>query len=188
MRFACFLLTAGFSAGLMTSQLTAQSTQTDLSGIPTSSGIYWHAPSGWIGLPANPLLAFEGSNVRWLLSLGRNDAVAEIPGPHSVVQIPNARPVLHLRGFLPDNAIYVVRETEKLDYREIRMPITHDFHNWARFRSQDLVDYTMTRNDDGIATLTPKADMKPGDYAVVTQYEPGMRGIRIAFDFGVTGK
>lgn len=180
MRFACLILFAGFAA--------AQSTQSDLTGIPTSTGVYYHAPTGWVGLPAQPLLPFEGGNVRWILGLGRSDAVAEIPGPHSVVQLPGTRPVLHLRGFLPDNAIYVVRETPKQDYREIKMPTSPDMHNWTRFRAQDLVDYTLTRNADGIATLTPKADMKPGDYAVVSQYEPGMRGIRIAFDFGVTGK
>jgi hypothetical protein len=180
MRLLGFILLPGL--------LAAQSTQADLSGIPESAGIYYHAPSGWIGLPANPFLAFEGGNVRWILSLGRSDAIAELPGPHAAVQVPGSRPVFHLRGFEPNNAIYLVRTTPKLDYREVRMPMVGDMHNFTRFRSQDLVDYDITRNAEGIVTLTPKADMKPGEYAIVSLYEAAMRGIRISFDFGVTGR
>lgn len=180
MRFACFFV--------LPALLAAQSPQADLTGIPESSGIYYHAPSGWIGLPANPLLAFEGGNARWILSLGRSNAVAELPGPHSAVQIPSSRPMFHLRGFGPNNALYLVRDTPKQDYREIRMPLAGDFHNWARFRQQDLVDFDLTAAGSGVVTLTPKADLKPGEYAIVSLAEPSMRGIRVSFDFGVTGR
>lgn len=180
MRYACLIF--------LPALLAAQSPQTDLSGIPESSGIYYHAPTGWIGLPASPLLAFEDGNLRWILSLGRSAAIAEIPGPHAAVQIPSSRPIFHLRGFSPNNAIYLVRETPKLDYREIRMPLSSDIHNWAQFRPQDLVDFSLTAAGDGVATLAPKADMKAGEYAIVSLYEPAMRGIRISFDFGVATK
>ena len=183
MRFAGFILLPMLALKMVDAQ-----PQADLNGIPESRGVYYHAPSGWIGLPANPLLAMENGNVRWILALGRSDAIAEIPGPHSAVQIPSSRPVFHLRGFSPSNAIYLVRETTKLDYREIRMPISIDMHTWAHFRSQDIVDYDLTPAGDGIASLRPKADLGAGEYAIVSLSEPAMRGIRISFDFGIAGK
>ncbi len=179
MRLLGFILLPGL--------LAAQSTQADLSGIPESQGVYYHAPSGWIGLAPNPLMPFEGGNARWILSLGRSPAVAELPGPHAAVQVPGARPVFHLRGFAPNTALYLVRATPKLDYREIRMPLVDDAHTFARFRSQDIVDYDLTWTN-GIATVTPKTDLKPGEYALVSQYEPGMRALRLSFEFGVTGR
>ncbi len=180
MRFLGILLLPGL--------LAAQSTQADVTGIPESDGVYYHAPSGWVGLPANSLVPFEGGNVRWLLSLGRSPAIAELSGPRAAVQVPSSRPIFHLRGFSPNNAIYLVRATPKDDYREIRMSVVGDWHEFARFRAQDLVDFNLTSSGDGITTLTPKADVKAGEYAIVSQYQPEMRGIRISFDFGVTAK
>jgi hypothetical protein len=180
MRFAGFIL--------LSTILAAQSPQADLSGIPESRGVYYHAPSGWIGLPATTLLAFEQDSARWLLGFGHSDAIAEIPGPHSAVQIPSTRPVFHLRGYAGANALYLVRDTPKLDYREIRMPWTRDFHNFTRFRSQDLVDLDVTPAAGGILTITPKQDLKPGEYAIVSLADPAMRGIRLSFDFGVLGR
>ncbi len=172
---------------LLSAILAAQSPQADIAGIPDSRGVYYHAPSGWIGLPANPLMAFQGGTARWLLGVGRGDAVAEIPGLHSAVQIPSLRPIFHLRGYAGPNELYLVRETPKQDYREIRMPYSRDLHNWANFRQQDLVEMELSSVGDGILRLTPKADMKPGEYAIVSLAEPGMRGIRLSFDFGVAG-
>jgi hypothetical protein len=172
---------------LLTSILAAQSPQADIAGIPESRGVYYHAPSGWIGLPPNPLLGFREGSTRWLLGVGGGDAIAEIPGPHSQVQIPSYRPIFHLRGYSVANALYLVRETSKQDYREIRMPYTRDFHNFTRFRAQDLIDIDMSSSADGILTVTPKTDLKPGEYAIVSLAEPAMRGIRLSFDFGVAG-
>jgi hypothetical protein len=172
---------------LLSAVLAAQSPQADISGIPESRGVYYHAPSGWIGLPANPLLGFREGSTRWLLGVGGGDAIAEIPGPHSQVQLPSSRPIFHLRGYSGANALYLVREIEKLDYREIRMPYTRDFHNFTRFRAQDMVELDLASAGDGILTLTPKTDLKPGEYAIVSMAEPGMLGIRLSFDFGVVG-
>jgi hypothetical protein len=172
---------------LLSAVLAAQSPQADISGMPESRGVYYHAPSGWIGLPANPLLGFREGSTRWLLGVGGGDAIAEIPGPHSQVQLPSSRPIFHLRGYSGANALYLVREIEKLDYREIRMPYTRDFHNFTRFRAQDMVELDLASAGDGILTLTPKTDLKPGEYAIVSMAEPGMLGIRLSFDFGVVG-
>jgi hypothetical protein len=172
---------------LLSAILAAQAPQADITGIPESRGVYYHTPSGWIGLPANPLLAFQEGSTRWLLGVGRGDAIAEIPGLHSQVQIPSSRPIFHLRGYSGPNAFYLVRETPKQDYREIRMPYSHDFHNWAGFRAKDLVDLDLSSAGNGILTLTPKTDLAPGEYAIVSLAEPSMRGIRLSFDFGVAG-
>lgn len=172
---------------LLSTILAAQSPQADLSGIPESRGVYYHAPSGWIGLPSNTLMAFEWDSARWLLGFGHSDAVAEIPGPHSAVQIPSSRPIFHLRGYSGANALYMVRDTPKLDYREIRMPWGGDFNNFTHFRSQDIVEMDVSSAGNGILTLTPKADLKPGEYAIVSLADPAMRGIRLSFDFGIVG-
>jgi hypothetical protein len=170
---------------LLSAVLAAQGPQADITGIPESRGVYYHTPSGWIGLQGNPMLAFREGSMRWLLGVGGGDAIAEIPGPRAMVQIPSSRPIFHLRGYSSASALYLVRETPKQDYREIRMPYTRDFHNWTRFRQQDLVDLDLTPAGDGITTLTPKTDLKPGEYAIVSLADPAMRGIRVSFDFGV---
>ena len=155
-------------------------------GPPPLRGVYFRSPSGWVGLPINTLLPFENGTARWLLGFGRGDAIAEAAGPHAAFQTSNARPTFYLRGFPPTSGIYMIREIQKQDYREIHMPVSGNFREWAHFRKQDLID-TDTRHGDGdVMLFSPRADLKPGEYAIVSVLEPSIRNIRVSFDFGVS--
>ena len=165
----------------------AQPPQGEITLVPDARGVYYHAASGWIGLQVNPLMGFEAGSTRWLLGFGRGDAIAELPGPHAAVQTSTARPTFYLRGFPAHNGIYLVRAIQKQDYRQLRMSISRDFHDWATFRPQDLADVDLRSASGGLVTLVPRADLKPGDYAIVSPADPMVRGIKLGFDFEVAG-
>lgn len=154
-------------------------------GPPPSRGVYFRSPAGWVGLPVNLVLPFEGSSVRWLLGFGHNDAIAEAPGPHAAFQTSNTKPTFYIRGFPPTSGIYLVREVQKQDYRELRMPVSGNFKEWAHLRKQDLIDVDVRPEKEDVLLFSPKADLKPGEYAIVSVLEPNMRGIHVSFDFGV---
>src|SRR5215813_9175651 len=113
--------------------------QTASPAIPSARGVYFRATSGFVGLPANVLMPFEGGMAKWLLGFGRGDGVAEIPGPHAAIQTGSTKPTLYVRGFPPSGGIYLVRQVEKQDYREIHMAISGNFRTFAHLRQKDLL-------------------------------------------------
>ena len=157
-------------------------------GLPWPRGVYVRAGGDWIGLQANPLMPFVGGTARWLLGFGQSDAVAEMPGPHAATQIANAKPVFYLRGLPQSNGIYLVRSEQKEDYRKLRMPMSGDFRQFARLRSQDMVELDMRQISGDVLSATPKNDLKPGEYAIVSVFDQNERQIRASFEFGVTSR
>src|SRR5262249_52500120 len=109
-------------------------------GLPWPRGVYMRAGSEWVGLPASPMVPMTGGTARWLLGFGKNDAVAEMPGPHALVQIGNGKPTFYMRGIPPSGGIRLIRLAQKDDFREIRMPQSHDFRQFTKFRPSDLVE------------------------------------------------
>lgn len=155
-------------------------------GLPWARGVYLRAGSDWVGLPVNPLLPFAQGTARWLLGFGQSDSIAEMPGPHALIQTASAKPTFYMRGIPPSAGIYLVRSTPKDDYREIRMAWTGDFHEFGKFRAKDLVELDIRPVSGDIVTATPKTDLAPGEYAIVSFFEQNYRGVRASFDFGVT--
>ena len=170
---------------LLACTVVAQSSE-PVPGPPPLRGVYFRSPSGWIGLPASTLLPFENGTARWLLGFGRGDAIAEAPGPHAAFQTSNTRPTFYVKGFPPTSGIYMIREIQKQDYREIHMPVSGNFRGWAHFRKQDMIDVDTRHDSADVLLFTPKADLKPGEYAIVSVYEPKIRTIHVSFDFGVS--
>jgi hypothetical protein len=171
---------------LFASLAAAQTLSPDSEGVPPLRGVYFHSPSGWIGLPTNTLLPLENGTAKWLLGFGRGDAIAETPGPHAAVQTSMTKPTFYMRGFPPSNGIYVIREIEKQDYREIRMAVSGDFREWAHVRAGDIIPIDMRHAGGNVMAVTPRADLKPGEYAIVTAFDPNVRSIHVSFDFGVS--
>ncbi len=163
----------------------AQSSDGPQPGPPPLRGVYFRSPAGWVGLPVSMLLPFENGTARWLLGFGHSDAIAEQAGPHAAFQTSNTKPTFYLRGFPPSSGIYLVKEVEKQDFREIHMPVSGNFREWAHFRKSDLIDVDVRPGTGDVLTFTPKADLKPGEYAIVSVFEPQERAIRVSFDFGV---
>ncbi len=157
-------------------------------GLPWTRGVYLRAGSEWVGLPPNTLMPMREGTARWLLGFGQSDAVAEMPGPHALVQIGNTKPTFYLRGIPPSNGIYLLRSEQRDDYRRIRMPMSHDFRQFAHFRSQDMVDLDMRALGGDVYSATPRADLRPGEYTIVSVFEQNIRQVRASFEFGVTGR
>ncbi len=162
----------------------AQENQT--AAIPPESGIYYQTASGWSALRSTLMMPFLTETVASFLSVGRRQAVVEMPGPNSGFRIANARPTFVVRGLSPATGMYLVRTNRKQDYRELRMPIGGRVTQWARFRSKDLNDIEMEPLFPGVLRVRPRADLKPGEYVLVSDLEPRYRAIRLAFEFGVT--
>jgi hypothetical protein len=160
--------------------------QTPSVAIPSARGVYFRGASGFVGLPINVLMPFEQGMGKWLLGFGRGDAVAEMPGPHAAIQTGSTKPTLYVRGFAPSSGIYLVRQTEKQDYRELHMAVSGNFRTFAHLRQKDMLDIEIKPLIDDVMQITPKTDLKPGEYAVVSVLEPMYRNLRVGFDFGVS--
>ena len=155
--------------------------------IPPESGIYYQTASGWAALRSTLMMPFLTETVASFLSVGRRQAVVELPGPNSGFRVANARPTFVVRGLSPASGMYLVRANRKQDFRELRMPIGGRITEWARFRSKDLSEIEMEPLFPDVVRVRPRADLKPGEYVLVSDLEPRYRAIRLAFAFGVTG-
>jgi hypothetical protein len=178
------ILAIAFTTAVYTATLAAQTGAT--TAIPNAKGVYFRGASGFVGLPLNLLMPFEGGTARWLLGFGHSDAKIEFAGPHAAIQTGSVKPTLYVRGFAPSSGIYLVRQHEKPDYRELRMAVSGDFSEWAHFHQKDMLDIEIKPLIDDVLQITPRADLKPGEYAIVSVMEQMYRNIRVGFDFGVS--
>jgi len=161
----------------------------DLKGIPAARGIYYHATEGWVSLSHTVLMPFDDQRPIGLeiLNVGSDHAGADIPGRHSGIQIGNdARPTFYLHG-ISTSDLYLVRAVTKSDYRELVMPISRHFKEWAHYRDKDLTDIQIQGVNGDVVAIKPAADLKPGEYALASPSEQGARWLRLGFDFGILG-
>jgi len=178
MKFQFYLVSSIALAGLAAAQQIPD-------GLPWPKGVYVRSGNEWIGLPANPLVPFREGSARQLLGFGESDAIAEMPGPHALIQLGNAKPTFFLRGIPQAYGIHLVRTEQRDDYRRLRMPRVGDYRQFVKFRQPDLVEMEMRPLGDDVVQVTPRGDLKPGEYALISQFQPNVRQIRASFEFGV---
>jgi hypothetical protein len=167
----------------------APSASMDITGIPASRGVYYRANDEWVSLSHTVLMPFwEGrSTALEILNVGSDHTVSELPGSHAGVQIGNdARPTFYLHGISPAD-VYLVRAVTKEDYRELRMPVSRHFNEWAHYRGKDVMDFQIQGVNGDIVAIKPRVDLKPGEYALSSVFEAGERWVRLGFDFGIAG-
>lgn len=160
----------------------------DINGIPADRGIYYHAASGWTALSSDFMMPLWDGRAAALevLNVGSDHTITQIPGRHADVQIGDRRPMFYLHGINPTN-LYLVRVSIKDDYRELRMPISRNFWDWAHFRPQDVSDVEVEGVNGDIVAIKPNADLKPGEYTLALAFGPDYRWLRIGFEFGIVG-
>jgi hypothetical protein len=161
----------------------------DLTGLPGPRGIYYHASNEWVALSPQVLMPFSDGRPAALeiLNVGSDHSIAELPGPHAGVQIGrDARPIFYLHGINTAD-LYLVRVVAKPDYRELRMPISRHFREWAHFQAKDVTAVEIQAVNGDVVAIKPSADLKPGEYVLASTFEPGDRWIRLGFDFGIVG-
>ena len=115
----------------------------------------------------------------------RREALVEMPGRNSGFRINNARPTFVVRGLSPATGLYLVHGTQKQDYREVRMPLSRSITQGTHFRAKDLTDIEIEPLFPDVVRLRPRADLRAGEYVIVSDLEPRYRAIRLGFEFGV---
>jgi hypothetical protein len=163
------------------------SAEMDLTGIPSPRGIYYRAGGQWVILSSTVLMPFaEGRGMALeILNVGSDRTVAEIPGAHSGVQIgSDTRPTFYLHGISPAD-VYLVRAATKANYREVRMPVSRHFREWAHFNPKDVTDVEVQAVNGDVVAIRPSTALKPGEYALASAFEPGAQWVRFGFDFGI---
>ena len=182
---ACVTLLA-FGALAQDNPPSVQPGSLDLAGLPPEHGIYYHSATDWAALQSTVLMPFaEGKGVALeILNVGSDHTVAELPGSHAGIQIVNdARPIFFLHGILPQ--VYLVRTASKADYRELRMPVSRHFNEWAHFRAKDLVEFDIVYVNGDVVAIRPRAELGPGEYTLASSVQPGDRWLRLGYSFGL---
>jgi hypothetical protein len=160
--------------------------QGPLAGLPGEHGIYYKTGSGWVPLPSSIMMPFSSAGAKDFFGVGGRDAVAELPGAHATVRIANTRPTFYVEGISPGSRLYLVRSTEKDDYRQIKMSESFGFPNTPKFHQHDLVEVEVQPMSSDVVSVRPHSDLKPGEYVLVSVIDANLRWIRMGYGFGVT--
>ncbi|HTR36362.1 MAG TPA: hypothetical protein VMH80_10695 [Bryobacteraceae bacterium] len=159
----------------------------DITGIPAPLGVYYHAAGGWVGLSHTVLMPFWDGRPAALevLNVGSDHALIHLPGGHAGIQIGNdTRPTFYLHG-VSSADLHLVRLAQKGDYRELQMPVSRYFWDWAHFRAKDLTDFDIVGVNGDVVAIRPSADLKPGEYSLASVLGRDYERLRLGFDFGI---
>jgi hypothetical protein len=193
-RFICSAIACAVLLGVaLLAQDNPPPTQTaelELATLPPPNGIYYRASRGWVALSPMVLMPFAEGKAPALeiLNVGSDHTVVEMPGSHAGVQIGNdARPIFYLHGISPSD-LYLVRAVSKADYREVRMPVSRHFREWAHFRAKDVADVEIVDVNGDVVAIRPRVDLTPGEYTLASLAGQDYRWLRLGFDFGILGR
>jgi hypothetical protein len=154
--------------------------------IPPDSSIYYQSSSGWVLLRARLFFPFlDGGRVKQFLGFGPHEAAVEIPGATADFRITEPRPTFSVRGLSPSTGLYLVRSRQRRDYRELRMPVTGDISRWTYFRASALTDLDVEPLAPGVVRVRPRADLRPGEYVLVSDIASAYRAYHVAASFGI---
>ena len=169
---------------LFTVQLTAQ--ESSIAGMPPERGIYYRSGTEWVALPSDMLMPFLHAGVKDFLNVGSRDAIAEMPGSRAAIQIRNPKPTFYVRGLAATRGLYLVQSVARQDYRELRLPVSRRFQDWAHYSGPNIQEVDLKRVSRDVFSVTPRADLKPGEYAIASAPDLNDRWIRLGFEFGVS--
>jgi hypothetical protein len=83
-------------------------------------------------------------------------------------------------------SLILVRLAKKKNSRELTYAGGTAFNFHSGVGSEDLVETVLSPIEGGGYTLRPKADLKPGEYIIVTRGIMGVVGYGYGYDFGVS--
>lgn len=153
--------------------------------LPYGRGIFYDDPSGLVSLPATTVLAFRHGWVRDYFNVGRASTTIEVPGARAGLSIANTKPTFYVSGYPSGTRLYLVRGIEKQDYRQIKMNYSGDFEEWNRLSPKDLTDIEVQAVAPGLIAVTPKTDLRAGEYVILTAPDREYRAIQLCFEFSV---
>jgi hypothetical protein len=79
----------------------------------------------------------------------------------------------------------LVRTESKADYREVEMPISRHFSEWAHYRAKDVNEVEIQEVNGDTVAVRPHANLRPGEYVLALGAQSGYRWVRLGFDFGI---
>lgn len=153
--------------------------------LPYGRGIYYDDASGVVSLPSTTVLPYRHAGALEYLNLARAKSVVEVPGARAGLSISNPKPTFYVSGYPSGTRLYLVRGTEKRDYRQIRMNYSDDFSEWARFSPKDPTEIDIQALGPGLISVTPRADLPPGEYVILTAPDREYRAIQLCFEFSL---
>lgn len=153
--------------------------------LPYGRGIYYDDPSGVVSLPSTTVLPYRHEGVRDFLSIGRTKSTIEVPGARAGLTITNTKPTFYVSGYPSGTRLYLVRGIEKQDYRQIKVNYSRDFSEWDRIMPKDIAAIDVQAMGPGLLAITPRTDLAPGEYLILTAPDREYRAIQLCFEFSV---
>jgi hypothetical protein len=147
-------------------------------GLPSSSGVYYRASSGWAVLP---------SSVVWppFYSFSIGGRLREVPlgGSHADLQIAGQKVGFYLRN--PSSLNWrIVRLSSRGDQRLLRFVSTRHLNRVDVFEEGRAHPVQITRVASDIFTVVPVAPLEPGEYALCSTV-PGADNLYACHGFGI---
>jgi hypothetical protein len=171
-------------AAVFASALAAQVPSAAPEGLPEERGVFYRVGPNWEPLSRTEFLPLPDGELRSFLSIGRRHLVGQVSGPQALIRS-NRKPVFYIRGFSPADGIYLVRTRARREFRAVKMTMDRRISDGPHFRSEDLVPFDLAAAGFDVITLTPRTDLAPGEYVIVTAVGASYRWLHFAYGFGV---
>jgi hypothetical protein len=175
-------------AGAALCAVTLVAQQAGPAGLPYERGVYYQEGTQWVALPTNVLAPYTEYTAQQFFGFGQRKAIAEFQGPHAQLRTANTRPTFYVRGFPAAEGLYLVRNSEGQDRRELRMRVSRRVQQGPEFRKEDLHEIDVKSVGDHLISVQPRTNLMPGEYALVSVLDSRFRWIKVGFDFGIATK
>jgi hypothetical protein len=151
-------------------------------GLPSSAGVYFREPSGWVRLRS--FLVWPPLYSRWDVSFRRSHEFnVPVSGSHAEVQIRDRQPAFYLREPTSDGW-QIIRLVSGGDRRFIQFVSSGDFAVRDRFTASQSRKVQIMRIAGAVFKLQPVAPLESGEYALCSAV-PGGPNSSVCYGFGV---
>lgn len=154
--------------------------------IPEEPGVHYKTPDGWIRVEEVSPSAVEPRGVGIALltwGLGGVRMIQAYSGAQSHLQIRERKPTFYVRGFVvSEQDVRIVRLEKKKDHREILAASITPFNAKTGYREHDVNDVVVSRVSGDVVAITPRTDLKPGEYLL------SFSRLEVGYDFGIAAE
>jgi hypothetical protein len=151
-------------------------------GLPSSAGVYYRGPSGWVRLQSFLVWPpwYSSRNVSFRRSREYN---VPLSGSHADLQIRDRQPAFYLREPTSDGW-QIIRLALREDRRLVRFISNGEFAVKDRFVASDARKVQIMRVAGEVFKLQPVTSLEAGEY-VLCRTVPGFANSSICYGFGV---
>lgn len=155
--------------------------------IPDLAGIYYcRDDKNCTQLPKAPIAATKMKGMDLFVNTGGYSNLGidvTCLGAGALTRILASKPTFYARGIDPSSDVMLIQLAKKKDSRTFRTSSgSSTVENKQGFRKADIRKISVTKHPDGILSLSPESDLKPGEYLLV------VGSPEHSFDFGIDSK